>query len=75
MNNNRRKRIQNVIEQLNTCSSTLEDIKAEEDETREDIPENLQGAETYCLSEECSDKIEDAISGIQEVVSNLENIT
>ena len=49
-------------------------IKEDEDEARDNIPEPLQNGDAYCESEECSDKIEDAISGIKDVVESLENI-
>ncbi len=74
MNKTRRKKIDDVKGKLNACISELEVIRDEEDQTRENIPENLQDGEAYCLSEECSDKIDDAISDIQGAVSNLENI-
>lgn len=74
MNKDRRKRIQEIITQLNTCSDNLSSIKDEEDFTRDNIPENLQGGEAYCVSEECSDKIDDALSDIQQAVGTLEEI-
>lgn len=74
MNNERRKRIREVITQLNGCSSSLESIRDDEDDSRDSTPENLQNGEVYCFSEECSGKLEDAISDIQGVVENLENI-
>ena len=74
MNKDRRKRIQEIITHLNTCSDNLSSIKDEEDFTRDNIPENLQGGEAYCVSEECSDKIDDALSDIQQAVGTLEEI-
>jgi prefoldin subunit 5 len=75
LNQSRRKRIREVITKLNDCSSNLETIKDEEDEAREGIPENLQTSELYSCSEESSDRIDEAISELQEAVDSLENIT
>lgn len=74
MNKSRRNRIKQVIAQLETCTNDLEAVRDEEDETRENTPENLQGGEAYCESEASSDRIEDALSDIQSAVSTLEEI-
>ena len=74
MNRNRRRQIKEVITQLETCADTLENVKNEEDDARENMPENLQDGGAYCTSEECSDKIEDAISDIRAVIENIEDI-
>lgn len=74
MNKKRRTKISNVIKRLNDCKDDLESIKEDEDEARENIPEPFQDCDTYCESEECSDKIEDAISDLKDIVQSLENI-
>lgn len=74
MNKQRRQKIKEVITQLETCADNLEAVKSDEDEARENIPENLQDGEAYCTSEECSDKIEEAMSDIRAVIENLEDI-
>jgi hypothetical protein len=75
MNKKRRKKIENVIEELASCASLLTDIKDEEDETRENIPDNLQANETFGNSEECSDILGDAITEIEGVIENLGALT
>lgn len=42
MNNIRRKEIDKIIEELYTLQSRVEDLMAEEEEYRDNIPENLQ---------------------------------
>lgn len=74
MNRERRTKIRKVTRQLEACADTLSSIKYEEDESRENVPENLQGGKAYCESEEISDKIDDALSDIQEAVNTLEEI-
>lgn len=74
MNRERRNRLKEVITRLGACVDDLSSIKDDEDEARENTPENLQGGEAYCVSEEISDKIDDALSDIQEAVNTLEEI-
>lgn len=74
MNKDRRKKIAETIDKLRQCSGNLYDIKNEEDDSRENIPENLQSSEFYCYSEECSDNIDEAISEIDSAISSLEDI-
>lgn len=74
MNKNRRKRIEEVIDKLRDCSESLSSIKGEEDESRDNIPEGLQESDVYRFSEECSDKMDDAISNIEDIICDLEEI-
>ncbi|HIY98221.1 MAG TPA: hypothetical protein H9677_02445 [Firmicutes bacterium] len=75
MNKERRKKVAQIVEQLDSCASELEEIKYEEDEARDNIPESLQGGEVYGRSEECSDTLEDAIDEIRNVIDNLNEVT
>ena len=75
MNKTRKTQIKEVITKINGCADDLSDIKFDEDYARENIPENLQGGDAYCTSEDCSDKIEDAISDLRQVASDLGEIT
>lgn len=74
MNKERRKQIKKIVDNLKKCSDDLSSVKDEEDYSRENIPDNLQEGETYCISEECSDKIDDALSDLQQAVDTLEEI-
>lgn len=74
MNRERRKQIRDAIKKLDSCADDLTFVKDDEDYSRENTPENLQGGEAYRISEEASEKLEDAISDIREVVTNLEDI-
>lgn len=74
MNRERRTKLRHVIARLESCNNDLSAIKDAEDQARENTPENLQGGEAYCVSEEISDKIDEALSDIQEAVDTLEDI-
>lgn len=75
MNKKRRTRIARIVDTLSPCVEELEDIKYEEDDSRENIPESLQGGELYEQSEECSDTLEDAIDNLRDVIDGLNGIT
>ena len=51
MNKIRRKALQEIFDKLSALSDELESIKEEEDESRENMPESLQGSERYEQSE------------------------
>ena len=74
MNNNRRKRLQAIARDLQTWRDILQDITDEETESRDNIPENLQGSERYELAEQNCDNLESALSSLDEALAYLEQI-
>ena len=74
MNKKRRKRIQKIINTLNTCADELEEIKIEEDESRGNMPENMHDGERFSVSKGYSDTMENALDDIGGAKQNLENI-
>ena len=74
MNDKRRKELSAIKDQLGELVSLLESIKNDEDEARENMPENLHSGERYLKSEEYCETIDDAITSIQEIIENLDNI-
>ncbi len=71
MNKCRRKSIKEITDKIKALMSQLEDIKDEEDEARENIPENLENSDVYKTSENCSDTIEDVISDIGGAINSI----
>ena len=61
MNKIRRNALQEIYDKLTALSEELEMIKDEEDESRENMPENLQGSERYEQSETASGNMDEAI--------------
>ena len=55
MNKIRRKNLQSIIDQLEELKSSLEDLQAEEEEYRDNIPENMQESERYEKADEACD--------------------
>lgn len=74
MNKDRRKRIEKALETLNEVQSELEDIKSEEEDYFDNIPENLQASEKAETSEAAINSLEEALSQVEEAVNALEEI-
>lgn len=72
MNKIRRKSLQNIIEQLEEVKGSLEDLQAEEEEYRDNMPENLCGSEKYEKADDAIANIEDAINDIEEAINSIE---
>lgn len=71
MNNKRRQKIRDVVQKIEGLTSDLEHIKDEEDDTRANMPENLESSEQYEKSEQISDTIEDAITDIRDALNTI----
>lgn len=80
MNNIRRKEIRGIIDELETLAGKLDDLyswldelKSEEEEYRDNIPENLQGGIRYEESEEASDNMEYASDALYDLSLEMTN--
>ena len=71
MNAQRRKSIQEVIDQLTDLQSTVENLKDEEQEAYDNLPENLQGSERGEAMSESADNLDSAYNSIDEVLEYL----
>lgn len=72
MNKSRRKELDALREQLEEIRGSLEDLMAEEEEYRDNIPENLQGSERYENAEIACERMSGAIDDIESAVSYIE---
>ena len=82
MTASRRKKLQAIIEaiedlrsQLEDQQSDLEELKDEEMEYFENIPENLQFSERYERAETSSSALEDAYDTLEDLISRLGDVT
>mgnify|MGYP003571417425 CR=1 FL=1 len=75
MNKARREKISDIVSKLQDCRSELETIQTEEDDSRYNMPENLEGSQRYTESEEASDALDSANSDIENAINTLEEIT
>lgn len=67
MNNDRRTRITDAMEHLSLAREILEDVRDEEQEAYDNLPENLKEGER-------GQKMEDALGTLDTVVSDLEDM-
>lgn len=72
MNKIRRKNLQRIIDQLEELKGSLEDLQAEEEECRDNIPENMQEGERYEKADEACGNISEAVDNLEEVISCIE---
>ena len=72
MNKIRRKNLQSIIDQLEELKGSLEDLQAEEEEYRDNIPENMQESVRYEMADEACDNLSEAVDNLEEVISSIE---
>lgn len=73
MNKLRRKSLQEIFDKLSDLREEIESIKDEEDESRENMPENLQGSERYEQSETASYSMDEAMEYISSACDSIES--
>ena len=73
MNNTRRKQIQLIINALQDNLNHLEDLKQEEEESFDNLPESLQESERGEAMENAISNLDDAILYLGEVIDYLES--
>lgn len=73
MNNTRRKQIQLIINALQDNLNHLEDLKQEEEEAFDNLPESLQASERGEAMENTIGKLDDAFAYLGEVIDYLES--
>lgn len=72
MNNSRRKLLQSIINRLNDCTSDLENVKDEEQESFDNFPDGLQLSERGEAMESAISEMENAISSIEDAITSIE---
>lgn len=74
MNKIRRKEVAKVVDLLTDLKEKLELILDEEQETYDNIPENLQDSDRAVASEEAIEIMEEAGCSIEEAIEKLEEV-
>lgn len=74
MNRCRKERIKKICEELRHCLIELNDIRDEEAEYHDNIPDNLQGSERAETSEEAIESLDNAFESISEACDYLNAI-
>lgn len=72
MNNARRKKLNTILEKIVEIHTALEEVKDEEQEYFENIPENFQSSERYEKAETAVAALEDALSMFDDIADNID---
>lgn len=74
MNKARRKTLAEAMDLLYKAKDILEGVRDEEEESFNNIPENLEGSERYERASEIVDTLDEAFGGLEEMLENLEEV-
>ena len=74
MNKIRRQQLRKWLEDLEEIKNELETICSDEQDYFDNMPENLQGSQRGCDSEEAIEQMGEAVSSIEEAISIIEEI-
>lgn len=73
MNKARRKALDEVISKIEEAKELLENLQAEEEEYRDNMPENFQGSERYEAADAAVDNMSSAVDALDEAISSIES--
>lgn len=71
MNNKKRKRALRCIELLKTIQNDITSLIEEEEESMENMPENLQCSETYLNMEDAVENLNKSVDHIEDAIDCL----
>lgn len=74
MNKERRKKIANIIQDIESIKEKLQEVLSEEESVFDNMPENLQCSMRGEESEEAIDYMGEAIDGLDNAIEQLEEI-
>lgn len=74
MNKARREAISKVIDMIGNARLMLDEIREEEEDYMNNIPENLTGSERYEKAEEACYEMEDIVGELEEMEGRLEEV-
>ncbi len=74
MNAEQRKRLSQILEKLNDCMSEIEEIRDEEEEKYDNLPDSLRDGEKGDRFQENIGYLEDADSYISDCIDALDSI-
>ena len=74
MNAERRKRIEKAVGMIADARSILDEVKTDEQDAFDNMPESIQASERGERMEEFIEMLEEAVSAMEEVEGNMEEI-
>lgn len=72
MNKTRRKQLEEISDKANELRFELENIKDDEQEYFDNIPESLQGGDKGTLAEEAISNLEEAITALESAIDYID---
>lgn len=73
MNKQRRIRLKEANSYLDRAMQIVSSVKDEEQDSLDNLPENLQGSERCTIMEDAIDALEDAIGNIEQASESINN--
>ena len=73
MNKQRRTKLKEANGFLNQAIRIISSVKDEEQDSIDNLPENLQSSERYAIMENAIDQLEEAIDNIEQASENINN--
>lgn len=74
MNKARRKKLGEIIDQLEYLREDLDAVASEEREAYDNLPESLQESDRGCAMEEAADELDDICSELDELRQRIESV-
>ena len=74
MNADQRKKLADLVSQLNDIRDEIENIKGDEEDKYDNLPESLQDAELGEGIQEAIDTLEDGLSYLSDAIDSIEGI-
>lgn len=74
MNKARRKKLGEIIEQLEYLREDLDAVASEEREAYDNLPESLQESDRGCAMEEAADELDDICSEMEELKDRIQSV-
>ena len=71
MNEERRERLEIILNRLEDIQSDVNEILNDEEHYRDNIPEDLRESEQYEQSDAVCDDLSDAVDGLDDAVSSI----
>jgi len=71
MNDVRRKALRKIIDTLEGIQCELDELRTDECDCRDNIPENMQNSERYDRINEAADALDYACDNIEELIDNI----
>lgn len=72
MNNTRRSQITDIMENLSSLQTSIEELLEEEQEAFDNLPDGIQDSERGEAIQAAIDNLEEAVSNCEELLNNLE---